>query len=319
MALPYKKGGYSKAELKEFNRFGGDTPTQEQAAARQRHNQRRSSSRKPVPKPDASSSRRRQGWRNHPVHGLNRPIPSRAQSSRSGARGNRRDTTGKGRQPSRITDAHRKWWKKRRDPNQRRAPKRYNPDPSGRRGGSRRGRSSRGIIAGRPDVVLSNRSQRGRRRQGPRTHQDAPGRYGNRGRGSVMGGSGGRNPRQRNQRRFRPSAGSRAGRTQRGWNKPIMGGRSSGRSGFIRGSENAGGRIPSGHGRRQYDKWKASRPNKRAARDAAVSARRKKAFAGLGKRGDLRLKADRDYYSGRARGQGRYRPTHNPRKYGPNI
>lgn len=40
MALPYKKGGYSKAELREANRFGGDTPTPGQIKQRDQYRSR---------------------------------------------------------------------------------------------------------------------------------------------------------------------------------------------------------------------------------------------------------------------------------------
>ena len=114
-------------------------------------------------------------------------------SSSSGARGNRRDTSGKGRQPSRITDAHGKWWKNRRDPNQRRAPKRYNPNPDGRRGGSRRGRGSTGR-GSRSNVYRDESKWWQRKKRGGQ-------------RGGVWAGPGGRNPRQRNSSRNVPQRG----------------------------------------------------------------------------------------------------------------
>ena len=95
-----------------------------------------------------------------------------------------------------------------------RAPSGYNNSArGGSRGQSRGRRSGRGIIAGRPDVILQPGAQERRRRhlelQRPRIHQDDPGRYGNRGRGGSFraGGSRGRPSTGLAGRRRRPSAG----------------------------------------------------------------------------------------------------------------
>lgn len=106
-------------------------------------------------------------------------------------------------------------------------------------------RSGRGIIAGRPDVILQPGAQERRRRhlelQRPRIHQDDPGRYGNRGRGGSFraGGSRGRPSAGLAGRRRRPSTGlagrrrggSSGGSSRRGGTNP-----SQRRRGIVRGA-----------------------------------------------------------------------------------